>query len=101
MKSRGCRLIALALLSLAGLGACVAGGYGGVDVGYDGGYYEPGGYGYCCWGPGYFVGPGRGGGFRGPGRPGAAYRGAPAGHATPSIPSGARGGGARGGGGHR
>jgi hypothetical protein len=98
---RGRRLIGVALLSLAGLAGCVAGGYG-VGVGYDAGYYEPGGYDYCCWGSGYWVGPGRGGGFRGPGRPGAAYHGAPAGHAMPSIPSGARGGGSRGGGGgHR
>jgi hypothetical protein len=36
--------MAVALLSLAGLAGCVAGGYD-VGVGYDGGYYEPGGYG--------------------------------------------------------
>jgi hypothetical protein len=57
MRRRLWKLSALALLSLAGLAGCVAGGYG-VGVGYDAGYYEPEGYGYCCWGPGYWVGPG-------------------------------------------
>jgi hypothetical protein len=89
----------LVLTSLAG---CVVGGYGGgVGLGYVGGVYEPGGYEYGGWGPGYRVGPprgdehghggdehGHGGGDHGPGR----------GRATPSIPHDARHGG---GGGHR
>jgi hypothetical protein len=85
----------LVLTSLAG---CVVGGYGGgVGLGYVGGVYEPGGYEYGGWGPGYRVGPprddehGHGGGDHGPGR----------GRATPSIPHDARhsgGGGHRGGG---
>jgi hypothetical protein len=99
MSRRACKFALLGLLSLAGLCACVAGGYGDVGVGYDAGFYEPFGYGYCCWGPGYRVGPVRDGG-RGPGRSGTAFHGAPAGRGTPSIPSGARGGGSRGGG-HR
>jgi hypothetical protein len=69
----------LALMSLSG---CVVGGYGGdIGVGYVGGVYEPGGYEYGGWGPGYRVGPPRGG-VRGPG-----------GRAAPSIPRGPRGGG--------
>jgi hypothetical protein len=85
----------LVLTSLAG---CVVGGYGGgVGLGYVGGVYEPGGYEYGGWGPGYRVGPprgdehGHGGDEHGPGR----------GRATPSIPHDARhsgGGGHRGGG---
>ncbi|HWZ62728.1 MAG TPA: hypothetical protein VNX02_06900 [Steroidobacteraceae bacterium] len=78
---------AVGLLALAGLAGCVAGGYDGeVGVGYVGGFYEPGGYEYGGWGPGYRVGPPRGG-ERGPGR-----------RAAPSIPHAARGGGHRGGG---
>lgn len=86
---------ALALTSLAG---CVAGGYDGDVgpgyVGYVGGVYEPGGYEYGGWGPGYRVGPprggerGHGGGDHGPG----------GGRAAPSIPHAARHGG---GGAHR
>jgi hypothetical protein len=92
-RVRGWTLLTLGLL-LAGLCACVAGGYGyGGGVGYDAGFYEPYGYEYGGWGPGYFVGPARDGG-RGHGAPrSGGYRGAPAGRATPSIPSGARGGG--------
>jgi hypothetical protein len=72
------------------LSGCVAAGYSdgsaGVDVGYVGGFYEPYGYGYGGWGPGYRVGPPRGG-----------YRGGSGFHGAPSIPRGPRGGG----GGHR
>jgi len=72
----------------------------GVDVdgsvGYDAGYYEPYGYDYGGWGPGYIVGPGRGGDRRGggphPGGAGHAYRPAPSFRPTPSIPGGSRGG---------
>jgi hypothetical protein len=74
----------LALLALA---ACVVGGYDGdVGVGYVGGVYEAGGYEYGGWGPGYRVGPPRGGERGGGGR------------AAPSIPHGSRGGGGHSGG---
>src|ERR1700733_15459258 len=68
------------------LQGCFAGGGGyydggGVDVAYGADYYEPSGYVYGGWGPGYRVGPPRGG-VRGPG-----------GRAAPSIPHAARGGG--------
>ena len=79
------------LFAITGLTACVAvgydGEYGGADVGYIGGIYEPGGYEYGGWGRGYRVGPPRGGIHREGGR------------AAPSIPRGGRGGGARAGGG--
>ncbi len=90
------RLSSIALL-LAGLGACAVegGGYDGdvgvgVGVGYVGDYYEPGGYDYGHWGPGYRVGPPRccGHDSGGHGRP------------APSIPSHPRSGGEHGGGGH-
>jgi squid-like protein/heterogeneous nuclear ribonucleoprotein A1/A3 len=88
------------VLLLAGVavlsGGCVAeGGYGyagGVGVGMD--YYEPVGAIYGGWGPGYLVGPGRGGPYRGGGGGVAhSYRSSPAGHSAPSIPSGGRSGG--------
>ena len=92
MKARSLKL-SVALLLLAGLGACAVegGGYDGdvgvgVGVGYVGDYYEPCCGGYGGWGGGYRVGPPRGG-DRGPG------------HSAPSIPSRSRGGGG-GGGGH-
>lgn len=73
---------------------------GNVDVGVN--YYEPFGGVYGGWGPGYNVGPYRGGGH-GPERGGGhssghAYRAAPASHPMPSIPSGSRSGGSRSGG---
>ncbi|MGA9025783.1 MAG: hypothetical protein WB440_06990 [Steroidobacteraceae bacterium] len=79
------------ILALCAAGCVVPGdaGYGDVGVGYGVNFYEPfDNYGYE--GPGYLVGPPRGGDRRLPGyRPGAhAYRGAPAGHAMPSIPHG-------------
>lgn len=75
-------------------------GYSGnVDVGVD--YYQPIGV-YGGWGPGYNVGPYRGG-VHGPERGGGqsyghAYRPAPASRPMPSIPSGSRSGGSRSGG---
>jgi hypothetical protein len=86
---RSWRVGAVGLSALVALAACVVGGYGyGGDGGVDyvGGVYEPGGYEYGGWGPGYRVGPPRGGG-RGP-----------VGRGPPSIPHGARGEGGHGGG---
>jgi hypothetical protein len=93
------------------IAGCAApyGGYGYEDPGFGADYYEPYGTVYGGWGPGYAVGPyrdnrggfGRGGVDRGVGHAASAqhaFRAAPAGRATPSIPSGARGGGGRGGG---
>jgi squid-like protein/heterogeneous nuclear ribonucleoprotein A1/A3 len=64
MRIRG-MAACLGAVALAMLSACEVTGVG-VDgsvgvVGYDGGYYEPYGYEYGGWGPGYRVGPGRGG----------------------------------------
>jgi squid-like protein/heterogeneous nuclear ribonucleoprotein A1/A3 len=102
---RSGKLAGLGLLALLALAACVVGGggYGGdVDVGYVGGYYEPGGYDYGGWGPGYRVGPPRGG-ERGPGG-GERGPGGGGGRGAPSIPHGSggggHGGGHGGGGGH-
>lgn len=64
------------------------GGYGyggGVAVGVD--YYEPYGANYGGWGPGYQVGPFRGGGHPAGHGGSHAYRSAPASHPMPSIPS--------------
>jgi len=85
-----------ALAMLGGLAACAVEGpgYGEVDYGYVGGYYEPYGYDYGGWGGRYHVGPpGRGGG-RAEGHPDG---GRPGGHpggggrSAPSIPSRGRG----------
>ena len=97
---RGSVVVVGGLFAILSSGCIVPGG----GYGYDGdadvgvGYYEPvGGY-YGGWGPGYRVGPGRGGDYRGgrggggPG-PAHAYRSAPASHPMPSIPSRSRGGG--------
>jgi len=70
---------------------------------YDGdtgaGYYEPAGVIYGGWGPGYHVGPYRGGDHhpeRGGGHGHApAYRPAPASRPIPSIPTRSRSGGSR------
>lgn len=58
------RTVALVALGLGGLTGCAVegGGYDGdvgvgVGVGYVGDYYEPYGYDYGHWGPGYRVGP--------------------------------------------
>jgi hypothetical protein len=73
------------------LPGCVAGGGGGVDVSYGADFYEPLGYEYGGWGPGYWVGPPRGGegwhhrdygGGRAP-----AYRPAAPSRSMPSLPS--------------
>ena len=93
----------LGALALAMLNACEVSGVGvdgSVGVGYVGGYYEPYGYEYGGWGPGYRVGPGRGGDRRGGGegdhhqdapRASHTYRSAPASRPTPSIPNRPRG----------
>ncbi|MDR3387974.1 MAG: hypothetical protein P4L92_13075 [Rudaea sp.] len=88
-------ILAVALCAALSSGCAVSGGGygygyegGGVSVGLD--YYEPyGGY-YGGWGPGYRVGPVRGGDHRRDARGGStqhAYRSAPASHSAPSIPS--------------
>jgi len=97
---------AVGLLTTLSSGCAVdGGGYGyGADVGIGADYYEPYGYDYGGWGPGYRVGPYRGDGQRREHSGGApsphAYRSAPASHAMPSIPSGSRSTGARAGGSH-
>ena len=80
------------------------GGYGYDDGGDIGGaYYEPFGYDYGGWGPGYHVAPYRGGDHRpvsGGGHTARAYRSAPASRSMPSIPSHARSGGSHSSGSH-
>ena len=72
---------------------CVApgDGYVGGSVSYGVDYYEPYGYDYGVWGPGYFVGPPHGGHRRievQHGRPYRhTYRPAPPSHRMPSIPT--------------
>lgn len=86
------------VLVLAVAGGCVAGaGYeGDVGVGYGVGFYEPYGYEYGGWGPGYRVGPPRRG-FDRPGRadshgaPHPSYRPAPPSRSMPSLPTHSRG----------
>jgi len=88
------RVSALGLLLLAGLCACIAigPGYdGGVGVGYVGGYYEPYGFDYGGWEPGYHVAPPRGGERRPAQSAPHAYRPAPSSRSTPSIPTRSRG----------
>ncbi len=100
---------AASLLVLLAFGACtgvgVGVGYeGGYDY-YDGGFYEPYGYDYGGWGPGYRVGP-PGRGYRGGGGPGPGpggrhgvgphggghpYHSPPAGRSMPSMPGRPRG----------
>ena len=94
---RGIVAGAVAGLMLIGLHACAVTGVGvdgTVGVGYVGGYYDPCCYEYGGWGPGYHVGPWRGGGRpydrAGTGRR-PAYRPAPAGRSAPSIPGRSRG----------
>ncbi len=88
----------LGAAALTVLNACaVTGVDGSVGVGYDAGYYEPWGYDYGGWGPGYRVGPGWGGDRRGDAHRGRggnhphSYRPAPPERRTPSIPSRPRG----------
>lgn len=91
----------ISLFSILSPGCAVtAGGYGvdeGVGVGLD--YYEPFGFDYGGWGPGYRVGPFRDGAQRpdrgGGNPPGRAFRPAPPSRSIPSIPSRARSGGSR------
>ncbi|MGO9445476.1 MAG: hypothetical protein ACLPXB_11950 [Thiobacillaceae bacterium] len=101
---RGSAIAFVIGLSTVPLSGCVVpgGGYGydnggGVDIGVD--YTEPYGAVYGGWGPGYAVGPVRGGNYspeRGGGQPAQhAYRSAPASHSMPSIPTGSRSGGSR------
>jgi hypothetical protein len=77
----------------AGGGAYYDGG-GGVDVVYGADYYEPWGYEYGGWGPGYRVGPPRGGYPHphegGGGRAAPAYHPAAPSRSMPSIPRGSR-----------
>ncbi len=96
-------VVVVALSSLLMFGCVAPGGGYGYDQGEFGlGYYEPYGINYGGWGPGYGVGPVRGGavyrahgGYGGP----HAYRTAPGFRWIPSIPSRASSGGfsARGG----
>ncbi len=83
----------LGVLALTALSACEVAGVGvdgTVEVGYVGGYYEPYGYEYGGWGPGYRVGPYRAGARRidHPSRP---FRAAPPSRPMPSIPGRRRG----------
>jgi len=88
---------ALGIAVVTLLQACVADGAyyegGGAEVTYGADFYEPSGYEYGGWGPGYRVGPPRGGDHRhdhpGGGRP--AYRPAAPSRSMPSIPSRQRG----------
>jgi hypothetical protein len=95
MRARRRTILAVAVgtLGLAALAGCAVGVDGGGGVGYVGGYYEPFGYDYGGWGPGYAVGPYRGGaGFSNRDRGHApAFRPAPGGHSMPSIPGRSRG----------
>jgi len=80
---------ALLGMLLAALGGCAAVGVGydgNVGGGYIGGYYEPYGYPYGGWGPGYRVGPPRGVVHRAQPRQ-RPYRPAPLHRPTPSLPS--------------
>jgi hypothetical protein len=95
---RVCLASALAIGLLALLDGCVAGGVGyeeGGGVSYQADFYEPYGYEYGGWGPGYRVGPWLGGDHRPDGRPGnsrpPAYRPAAPSRSMPSIPSRSRG----------
>jgi hypothetical protein len=97
---RGTTAAGLFAVLLSGCVVPVGGGYaedGGVSVGLGVDYYEPFGAVYGGWGPGYRVGPYRGGDYRqerGGGREAPhAFRPAPASHSMPSIPSRSRSGG--------
>jgi hypothetical protein len=79
---RRLRVSALGFLLLTALYACLV-----PDGGYVGGGYEPSGYAYGGWGPGYHVGPGRGGERRAEQPAARAYRPAPRSRPAPSIPT--------------
>jgi hypothetical protein len=84
-------LRATMLLGLVCAGCVVAGGGGEVSYGYGVNYYEP--FDNNGWyGPGYLVGPPRGGEVWRHDVPGRAYHGPSPDHAMPSIPHGERGG---------
>jgi hypothetical protein len=88
--------LVIGMITFLSSGCAVVGdGYGyndsvSVGIGLWPDYYEPYGSYYGGWGPGYRVGPSRGGSFhpdRGAGRPmPRAYRPAPASRPMPSIP---------------
>lgn len=81
-------------LCVTALASCAVEGVdGSVGVGYVGGYYEPYGYDYGGWGPGYAVGPyrnGHGGWNRDRGHA-PAFRPPQAGRSMPSLPGRPRG----------
>jgi hypothetical protein len=87
----------LIVAGFAAVAGCVAGGGydGGVSVGYDVGFYEPFGYDYGGWGPGYGVGLPRRGYDRGRpdfhSAPHPSYRPAAPSRPMPSLPSHSRG----------
>ena len=80
--------IAIAATALV-LASCVVpdggGYYDGGEAYYSASVYEPVGYDYGGWGRSYHVGPHRGG-ARGNDHGPHAYRSAPAGRPTPSLP---------------
>jgi hypothetical protein len=76
------RVNALGFLLLTALYACLV-----PDGGYVGGVYEAPGYEYGGWGPGYHVGPPRGGERRPETSSPHAYRPAPRSRPSPSIPT--------------
>jgi hypothetical protein len=102
--------VALGAVLLTVVQGCVVGGGGyydgdgyydgGAEVSYGADFYEPYGYDYGGWGPGYRVGPFRGGEHhdrggdhhpdRGGGRGAPAYRPAAPSRSMPSIPSHSR-----------
>jgi hypothetical protein len=100
---RGWLTAALGAGLLSIVQGCVVGGGGyydgGAEVSYGADFYEPYGYDYGGWGPGYRVGPFRGGDHhdrggdrpdRGGGRGAPAYRPAAPSRSMPSIPSHSR-----------
>ena len=94
MTRARCMVKLIGALTVAIFSGCAVDGVSGdVGVGYVGGYYEPYGYDYGGWGPGYAVGPYRGGhgGFNRDRGHAPAFHPAPRGHSMPSIPSRPRG----------
>jgi hypothetical protein len=88
------RISALGILVVSALGGCAVNGAGyDGDVGVSVGYYEPFGYDYGGWGPGYNVGPGHGGERRPEQAAGGHnFRPAASSRRTPSIPTRSRNG---------
>jgi hypothetical protein len=103
LRSRSGSAFGIMLLIVLCSGCVVSGegysGRGGVVVSYGVDFYEPYGYYYGGWGPGYLVGPPRGGYPHPDHRPNRprphAYRPAPPSHPMPSIPTRQRPGAAR------